>query len=158
MSQQEMIVKVSGKTKFTITLDPGSFIFDSRRINLDLDEQEPAVSRKNSSAEAWDRHRSGGMKVRNENEVRVNREELKTNSFGIPLLPFLENASPNEDARSVVFKGANGTSAEFPLGEVKEAILKFSDKGQPLKETGPVHVIMPGSESPITHVEQIQVT
>ncbi|PYZ97879.1 hypothetical protein CR205_04605 [Alteribacter lacisalsi] len=158
MSQQEMIVIISGNTGYKITLDPGSFIFDKRKVNLDAESQEAAQEPSGQiSGEAWDLHRKQGMKVRNENDVKVNRQEMQNSSFGIPLLPFLNNAAPDESARSIVFSGENGELAEYPIEEARQAILKFSEKGKPLNETGPVHVLMPGADKPVTHVVEIVV-
>ncbi|MBM7095918.1 peptidyl-prolyl cis-trans isomerase [Bacillus sp. H-16] len=163
MSQQEMIVTITGKTKHTITLDPGAFMFDKRKVNMDEYLQaEPSVYEEtkdedNRSALAWDSHRSG-MKIRNENDINVDRNALKSQSFGIPLTPFLENASPSQEAETIVFEKQDGSEVEVPYETHKTTILKFSHKGGPLKETGPVHVYDgTNNENPYTHVVKIVV-
>ncbi|WP_051314739.1 hypothetical protein [Alteribacter aurantiacus] len=164
MSQQEMIVTITGKTKHTITLDPGAFMFDKRKVNMEAYLQsEPFSITENiddedsKSALAWDSHRSG-MKIRNENSISVDRQALKSESFGIPLTPFLENASPDEDASTIVFEKQDGSELEVPFQSHKEIVLKFSHKGEPLTTTGPIHVYDGvNNDKPHTHVIKIRV-
>ncbi|WP_096435551.1 hypothetical protein [Alteribacter populi] len=162
MNQQEMIVTITGNTEHTITLDPGSFIFDSRKVNLEAFFSNEYTSEDlfedQSLAKAWDSHRSQGMKVKNENDVKVDRKAIQTESFGIPLAPFLENASPREDVQSLIFETAKGEQTKMSFDEGKDLILAFSHKGKPLKETGPVHAYeKDGSnqENPLTHIVKI---
>jgi hypothetical protein len=145
--QMENIIQIDGKVKYPITLDPGVWIFDDRRIDLltytfgnqeaadDLEEYTKAISRH------WDREISEGaihpptLKV----EKRFEKEKVLNGTFGIPFKPFLTNSVPIEGASALLIKGAT-EDTEIPLDMAYDLILAFSEKGKPLKEDGPVHI------------------
>jgi len=166
----EFIVPFKGEVKFKIALDPTVWIFDDRRIDLDtyfledriqVDEMEEY---KRGMGEHWSREIMEGATVPQtlKTEKKYNRQEkneMITGTFGIIFAPFLKNAEPTAEAKTVVFETANGEHA-FPIDAAKELIFKFSENGKPLKENGPVHVLLPdgsNQENPITHVLGIRV-
>ncbi|MDN7244308.1 peptidyl-prolyl cis-trans isomerase [Planococcus shenhongbingii] len=166
----EFIVPFKGKVKFKIVLDPTVWIFDDRRIDLDTYFSEDRIvvdeteEYKRGMGEHWSREIMEGATVPQtlKTEKRYNRKEkneMITGTFGILFAPFLKNAEPDEDAATVIFETAHGEFA-FPINEAKELIFKFSEKGKPLKENGPVHILHndgSNQENPITDVFAIRV-
>ncbi|MCF6136962.1 peptidyl-prolyl cis-trans isomerase [Pseudalkalibacillus berkeleyi] len=141
----ESIVFIKGNVNYTITLDPGVWIFDDRKVDLDtyFDEQPLKVEDHYAKrvAEHWERERKEGAKGpvnTNQNKIQYDKEELFSKSYGIPFLPFLENASPNESASKVEFQTSTDESLIMSLDEAKAGILGFSKNGKPLSD-GPVH-------------------
>ncbi|MBZ5200345.1 peptidyl-prolyl cis-trans isomerase [Planomicrobium chinense] len=166
----EFIVPFKGEVKFKIALDPTVWIFDDRRIDLDtyFDEERVEIDEmeeyKRGMGEHWSREIMEGATVPQtlKTEKRYSRQEkneMITGTYGIKFAPFLKNAEPSAEAKTVVFESANGEYA-FPLDAANELIFKFSDNGKPLKENGPVHVLLPdgsNQEDPITHILAIRV-
>lgn len=159
------IILIKGNVKYTITLDPGVWIFDDRRIDLhtffdqggkEEDQEEEYIK---ATAKHFEREiREGAVFPPTlKTERKYEKEKVLTGTFGMPLNPFLNNASPNEDAKEVVFK-TETAEVIMPLEEAKEVILGFSENGKPLKEDGPVYVYYgDGSnrENPIKKVREI---
>lgn len=159
----EQILVIKGKTKFTITLDSGSWIFDDRKIDLDTyfsngeTNQEEGISYEDKASEYWHRGvREGAYNPPTLiSEKQYQKMKMLTGTFGIPLEPFVNNAEPLPEATKIIFEVRDGENVELPLEKLEEVILKFSNKGKPLKEDGPVHVLFKdGSnlDNPITDV------
>jgi len=143
----ENIILITGKVKYTITLDPGVWIFDDRRIDLttyfstdkgkidELEEYKKAVSKH------WDREIMEGATVPPtlKSEKKFEKEKVMTGTFGIQLKPFLANSEPLNDSKVLVISSTDG-EFEVPLAEANELILGFSNQGKPLSLDGPVHV------------------
>ncbi|RNF40715.1 peptidyl-prolyl cis-trans isomerase [Planococcus salinus] len=166
----EFIIPFKGEVKFKLTLDPTVWIFDDRKIDLDTFFIEGAVKRdeleeyKRGMGEHWSREIMEGATVpptlNSEKKFkRQEKQDMLTKTFGMEFKPFLENAEPSEQATTVVFETAHGEQA-FPIEKSKELIFKFSENGKPLREDGPVHILLPdGSnrDNPITDVTAIRV-
>ena len=143
----EDIILLTGKVNFTITLDPGVWIFDDRRVDLvtyfttnnsvtdELEEYKKSVSKH------WDREIMEGaiFPPTLKTEKKFEKVKVLTGTFGIPFKPFLKNAEPKSDATSLVITYTNG-EYELPLEDAANLILGFSKNGKPLSEDGPVHV------------------
>ncbi|WHZ04712.1 peptidyl-prolyl cis-trans isomerase [Neobacillus sp. YX16] len=143
----ENIIVLSGKVKYTITLDPTVWIFDDRKVDLttyfstsfenknELEEYTKSVSKH------WDREIMEGAVYPPtlKTEKKYEKEKVLTGSFGIPILPFLKNAELVEDAFALTIK-TTASEHEISLDKAKDLILGFSDGGKPLSEDGPVHV------------------
>lgn len=143
----ENIIILSGKVKYTITLDPTVWIFDDRKVDLttyfstsfenknELEEYTKSVSKH------WDREIMEGAVYPPtlKTEKKYEKEKVLTGSFGIPILPFLKNAELVEDAIALTIK-TTASEYEITLDKAKDLILGFSDGGKPLSEDGPVHV------------------
>ncbi|WP_042356380.1 hypothetical protein [Bacillus rubiinfantis] len=141
------IITITGKVNYPITLDPGTWIFDDRRIDLttfftdglvehdDLEEYTKAVSKH------WDREIMEGavFPPTLKTEKKFEKEKVLTGTFGILFKPFLTNAEPLNDASVLAIRTADG-EVELPLNIAYELILKFSDSGKPLQSDGPVHI------------------
>jgi hypothetical protein len=160
----ENIIVLSGKVKFSITLDPTVWIFDDRKVDLttyfstsfeqtnELEEYTKSVSKH------WDREIMEGAVYPPtlKTEKRYEKEKVLTGSFGIPILPFLKNAELDEDAVALIIKTTT-SEHEISLDKAKNLLLGFSNSGKPLSEDGPVHVYFgDGSnlEHPIKNVRE----
>ncbi|GLB60346.1 peptidyl-prolyl cis-trans isomerase [Cytobacillus sp. NCCP-133] len=145
----ENIISFKGKVKYAITLDPGVWIFDDRRVDLttyfnqetknrnELEEYTKAVSKH------WDREIMEGavFPPTLKTEKKFKKEKVLTGTFGMPFKPFLLNAEPDENAEFLIIESVDG-EFQLPLSQAEDLILGFSKEGKPLKEDGPVHVYM----------------
>ncbi|MFF2445987.1 peptidyl-prolyl cis-trans isomerase [Neobacillus sp. NPDC058068] len=143
----ENIIIISGKVKYTITLEPSVWIFDDRRIDLttyfsinkvisnSLEDYTKAVSKH------WDREIMEGAiyPPTLKTEKKFEKEKVLTGTFGIPFKPFLVNSEPADDAHTLVIHSTDG-DYEVLLERAFDLILAFSDTGKPLNADGPVHV------------------
>jgi Oxidoreductase molybdopterin binding domain len=162
------IIIIKGKVNYQITLDPGVWIFDDRKVDLttyfhteqetkdELEEYTKAVSKH------WEREiREGAIYPPTlKTERTYEREKVLNGTFGIPLKPFLLNAEVQDDAKEVQFM-TKDQKYIVPLEDALEMILGFSMKGKPLKEDGPIHVYYGNGsniDSPIKHVKEIIVS
>jgi hypothetical protein len=157
------IVMIEGNVKFKITLDPGVWIFDDRKVDLTTYfEGNNKVEKETEEDDAikiprhWEREIQEGavFPPTLKSEKTYEKEKVISGTFGIPFRPFLTNAEPLEDASTVIIKTEN---EEFPISIEKayDLILGFSKDGKPLKDDGPVHVYYgdgSNKNSPITHV------
>lgn len=160
----ENIIVLSGKVKFTITLEPTVWIFDDRKVDLttyfstttipsnDLEEYTKSVSKH------WDREITEGAiyPPTLKTEKKYEKEKVLTGSFGVPFHPFLKNAEPDETASSLIIKTAT-SEHEIPLEKAMNLVLGFSNAGKPLTEDGPVHVYFgdgSNQQNPIKHVRE----
>ncbi|MEH7436053.1 peptidyl-prolyl cis-trans isomerase [Neobacillus drentensis] len=158
----ENIIMITGNVKYTITLDPGVWIFDDRRIDLttyfltstknsdSLEEYTKAVSKH------WDREIMEGAiyPPTLKSEKKFEKEKVLTGTFGIPLKPFLLNAEPNSDAKILVIH-SNDKKYEFSLEDAYDLIVGFSNEGKPLSSDGPIHIYFndgSNQDNPIKHV------
>ena len=142
----EKIITITGQVKFPITLDPGVWIFDDRKIDLttyfstpnekvdDLLEYTKSVSRH------WDREIMEGAiyPPTLKTEKKFIKEKVLTGTFAIPFKPFLENAEPKPVSSSVIIKCLQ-EDVEIPIEIAKDLVLGFSTNGKPV-DNGPVHV------------------
>lgn len=143
------VIHISGNVQHSITLDPGIWIFDDRRIDLDLFFTEGYVERdeieeyKRSMGKHWSREIMEGATFPPTLETEKKFEETKdlTGTFGMYLNHFLKNAAPNEDAKTISFETINGESHNFSLDVLDTIILKYSIDGKPIRENGPVHIL-----------------
>jgi hypothetical protein len=160
----ENILSIEGNVKYKITLDPGVWIFDDRKVDLNTffsstaeHEDELSAYTKNISAH-WDREiREGAVFPPTlKTEKRFEKEKIINGSFGIPFKYFLKNSEPNEQASSCLIKTEHET-IEVSLEKADTIILAFSHNGKPLNTDGPVHVYFnDGSNQlePIKHVQK----
>ncbi|WP_202081037.1 peptidyl-prolyl cis-trans isomerase [Caldalkalibacillus salinus] len=129
------VIQIKGATKFTIHLDPSVWIFDRRKIDLDVYTQQ--------------------------GERQEVDERTITGSYGIPFEPFLKNAEPMPEAKYVKCHVNDSEVITLTMDEALQAVLGFSQGGSPLKEDGPVHLYYGDqryNEAPITHITGFEVT
>lgn len=159
------IIMLKGKVNFQITLDPGVWIFDDRKVDLTtyfVQEQETRDELEEytkSVSKHWEREiREGAIYPPTlKTERTYEKQKVLNGTFGIPLKPFLENAVIQNDATAVQFV-TDAETITVPIEEANEVILGFSKKGKPLKEDGPVHVYYgngSNASDPIKNVKEI---
>lgn len=163
----ENILLITGKVKFPITLDPGTWIFDDRRIDLTtyFSERKDPVNEleeyKKNVSKHWDREIMEGAiyPPTLKTEKKFEKEKVLTGTFGIPIKPFLDNSQPLSDAEILVITSSDG-NFELPLQGAYELILGFSNQGKPLSSDGPVYVYFgdgKNQENPIKNVTGFQI-
>ncbi|MGM0844454.1 MAG: peptidyl-prolyl cis-trans isomerase [Bacillota bacterium] len=163
------IVPLTGKVKYQITLDPGVWIFDDRKVDLNtyFQDEEKAKNEldeytKNMSKN-WTREIQEGATSPPtlKTEKKYQKEKLLTGTFGIPLDPFLKNAQPQDDADNLVFMTEDTSEViSLPLSRSNEILLGFSKDGKPHKEDGPVHIYYKdgsNADNPIKNIRGIRV-
>ncbi len=144
----ENIILLTGKVRFKLTLDPGVWIFDDRRIDLNTysfikpKETEKLEEYTKAAAAHWDREIAEGaiFPPTLKTEKKYEKEKVLTGTFAVPFEPFLKNAEPEQDAETLIIETSSG-DIELPLEAAYDLIFKFSDNGNPLREDGPIHII-----------------
>ncbi|WP_102262065.1 hypothetical protein [Mesobacillus jeotgali] len=144
----ETIIPIKGKVKYKITLDPGVWIFDDRKVDLntyfseDKERGDALEEYTKSISKHWDREIMEGAvhPPTLKTEVKFEKEKVLTGTFGIPFKPFLVNAEPEQTAENVVIEYGENDQVSLSLEEASRLILGFSKNGKPLKEDGPLHV------------------
>lgn len=144
----ENIISLSGNVKYSITLDPGVWIFDDRRVDLlsffdkEKEEDKGLEEYTKSISKHWDREIMEGavFPPTLKTEKRFEKEKVMTGTFGIPIKPFIQNAEPDKNASTFIIVSENEGEIQLPLQQAEELILGFSNNGKPLREDGPVHV------------------
>lgn len=166
----EFIIPFKGEVTYKLTLDPTVWIFDDRKLDLKTFFTEEHVDKddleeyKRGMGEHWSREIMEGATVpptlnSEKKYKRQEKQDMLTGTFGMRFQPFLENAEPASGASKVVFETASGEH-DFPIEDAKQLIFKFSQDGKPLREDGPVHILLPdgsNADQPITHVSAIRV-
>jgi len=161
-------IPVKGLVKFEITLDPGVWIFDDRKIDLTtyFEEERIEVDELEEYTKAVATHFSREIQEGAiypptiKTEKKFEKQKILNGTFGIALKPFIENAEPLNEASSVTIetKDQNHT---FTMTEAKTLIFAFSKEGKPLNVDGPVHVLYSDGSNrsnPITNVEKIVIS
>ena len=163
----ENIISVQGKVKFSITLDPSVWIFDDRKLDLTtyFDEKKEQINEleeyTKSISKHWDREIIEGASVPPivKSEKSFMKETLSTGTFGIRFDPFLQNAEPFKEAKSVIIESIDNEYS-LPIEDAHELILGFSNMGKPLKEDGPIHVYFgdgSNKQQPIKNVRKFRI-
>lgn len=146
----ENIIPFKGKVKFPITLDPGVWIFDDRRIDLDtyftspaedfLSEEEAYTK---TASQFWDKEiREGAVLPPTiKSEKRYEKEKALNGTFAVPFEPFLKNAEPETDASRIVIE-TDDEEVIVSISNAASLLLAFSNKGKPFLEDGPIHVLI----------------
>ncbi len=158
-----MIIRFTGKVDYPITLDPTVWIFDDRKKELEdffeksLEEKDELEEYTKAISKHWSREIQEGATYPPtlKSEKKYEKQRLLSSTFGIPLKPFIQNASPQEGAQTFIIETDND-SVSFPLQTAMDFILCFSNKGKPLTEDGPVHVYFKdgtNQEKPIKNVK-----
>ncbi|TLS37673.1 peptidyl-prolyl cis-trans isomerase [Pseudalkalibacillus caeni] len=141
------IIPITGNVKFQLTLDPGVWIFDDRKVEIkeffskETEKKDELEDYVKSASENWDRTRKQGaiLPPVNKSINRFEKEKALTGTFGILLEPFLKNAEPGEDAALLLIERSQEETISIPLEQAYGSLLGFSVNGKPLKEDGPIH-------------------
>ncbi|WP_153731928.1 peptidyl-prolyl cis-trans isomerase [Sporosarcina obsidiansis] len=164
----ESIIPITGNVKHAITLDPTVWIFDDRRIDLEVFFTEEFVERdemeeyKEKMGKHWSREIMEGATYPPtlKSEKRYEKDKMLTGTFGIILQPFIKNATPKADATTFSLITKDEEKYTYPLADAENILFKFSENGKPLKVDGPVHALFKdgsNQDSPIRHVRAIEV-
>jgi hypothetical protein len=161
----ENIIQITGKVKYSITLDPGVWIFDDRKVDLltyfsgtEKNKEQTQEDEIKKISAYWDREIQEGafFPPTLKTEKIYEKEKVINGTFGMRLEPFLRNAEPLADASIFTIITAHD-EVRIPLEQAYKAVLGFSKNGKPLKEDGPVHFYFgdgSNKNEPITHVRQ----
>src|SRR5690625_260783 len=141
-----MIVQIKGKIKFPITLDPSVWIFDDRKIVLEeaFTEQKEPIKKEDAqkTAEMLDQEFNIQTKIKppvNKSIKRFDKEKALTESFVMPLKPFIENVEINADAAKARLI-TDGDDIVITIDQLMNTYALFSNKGKPLIDDGPIHL------------------
>ncbi|MBA9025004.1 MULTISPECIES: hypothetical protein [Bacillaceae] len=143
----ESIVFIQGNVKFPITLDPGVWIFDDRKVeietyfNSDTKVENELEEYTIAASKHWEKEiREGAtMPPTLKTERKFEKQRLLEGTFVIPFKPFLDNAEPNSNATEVVVKTANSEQT-FTKEDAETFVIGFSINGKPIKEHGPMYI------------------
>lgn len=162
----EIIMPIKGKVKFPITLDASVWIFDDRRIDLNTyftDKKEiiPPEEEFTVISKHWERTIKEGsiLPPTLKSERQFEKVKILTGTFGILFEPFIKNAEPAADAKTLVIETTTG-DISVPLEDGYKLILAFSNKGKPLQDGGPVHILYPDGSNkdfPIKNVRAFRI-
>ncbi|WEG11711.1 peptidyl-prolyl cis-trans isomerase [Pullulanibacillus sp. KACC 23026] len=132
------IVPITGRVQFQIVLDPSSWIFDHRKIELN-DYLTETITIQDVLGHNRDERAGAAMPRMIETGVKYEKDKWLTDSFVIPIAPFLSNAEPLEDASLVHLLSEDGEEiTTLPITVFKEGVFCFSKNGKILKEEGPL--------------------
>lgn len=157
----ENIVPIKGNVKYSITLDPGVWILDDRKIKLEdhftnnTNDDQLLADYTKAISKHWDKEIIEGNEPPSKKQPKKKfiKEELTTETYAIHFHYFLQNSEPFESASEVILQTSNN-DVSFPIEEAKKFVLCFSDKGKALKDDGPIHVYYGKDENKkITHVK-----
>lgn len=165
----ENIVQIKGNVKYSITLDPGFWIFDDRKFDLttyfDLENSEKTdelTDYMKSITSQWGRDITEGASVQPpiSTNKQTEKEKLSTGTFGIALKPFLKNSEPLKTAKLFIIEMDNQEEVEIPLDDAYDLILGFYKDGKSLREDGPVHIYYgdgSNQQSPLKNVRGFRI-
>lgn len=164
----EGIIPIRGKVKYKITLDPSVWIFDDRRLDLKTyftnkeEKEDEDLKYLFNMGKHWSREIMEGATFPPtlKTERKLDRQGMKTGTFGMEIKYFLNNAEIEEDATKIIFECKDGEEHAFSIEEAYTLIFKYSQDGKPLLEDGPVHILFAdGSnvDNPIKNVTGIRV-
>lgn len=162
-----MIVTIVGKVKYSITLDPTVWIFDSRKVPLDEAFKEKKAEKQQEKSEAekamerWNRevYQQKYPNINDNVEKNLSKEVLK-NSYVMPLKDFIQNAEITEDAAAAYLLTKDEHKTKITLKALKEGYLLFAKDGKPLREDGPVHFYYgdgSNKDEPIKNINKIMI-
>lgn len=162
-----MIIQVKGKVKFPITIDPSVWIFDDRKLKFSeafsgvkVEEDDDDDAKK--TAELFNQEVYAQKKIKppvNKSLRRYDRNELLSESYVMPIEPFIEHTEVEIDAKEALLHTNNG-EVILSLEQLTDSFLLFSKDGKPLKEDGPVHLYFAdgsNKDEPIKGITTIEI-
>ncbi|MCE4956902.1 hypothetical protein [Macrococcoides caseolyticum] len=136
------MIQIKGKVKFNITLDPSTFIFDDRKV-----EMEQLLKGKTSGEEEitfqdnyeWNREILEGASKPPTliSEKKFKKQALLEGTFLMNMHSFIINAEPFSDATHVELSNEHH-KVRITLEELKGLYFQFSKDGKRLYEDGMV--------------------
>ncbi|QXE02975.1 hypothetical protein [Terribacillus sp. DMT04] len=154
-----MIITLTGKVEFPLTLDPSVWIFDDRKVLFEnaFKEAEPDPD---TEEKHWDRsiYQQKMKPPINKSLTREERKKALENSYVMPIADFIATANVHDDATHAVFVTETGEES-VGLDDFKESMFLFAVDGRSIKETGPAHCYLPSKkEQPIKAIRQIRIS
>jgi hypothetical protein len=141
-----MIIQLSGKVTYPITLDPTVWIFDDRKIMLEeafIDRvQEPEEDPLKKSAELFNQEIYSQKQIKppvNKSLNRYEKEQALIHSFVMPIRDFIETAEMRQDAKHARLK-TDDEDIIITTSQLLSAYFLFAINGKVIKDDGPVHV------------------
>lgn len=136
------LIQIKGNTKFNITLDATTWIFDDRKVKIEDLEQgifngEKPIEFENNVA--WNRAILEGATnpPTLNSETTYKRRSFLKDTYVINAMPFIKNAEPNESATKVVLKN-NQDSIEIPIEQWPYLFFQFSKEGKMIYKDGKI--------------------
>ncbi|MFA1818699.1 hypothetical protein ACDX78_00630 [Virgibacillus oceani] len=140
-----MIVPITGKVTYPITLDPTVWIFDDRKIEFDKafentsgkveeDELKKAAERFNREV-----YQHAAKPPVNRSIKKFEREKILQSTYVMPLEDFIANAEVSPEAENVTLV-TKEDEIIISLPELQQSYFLFARDGKPLKDDGPVHL------------------
>ncbi|MCA1023411.1 hypothetical protein GLW04_04065 [Halobacillus litoralis] len=161
-----MIVQLTGKVKFPITLDPTVWIFDDRKVTFSeafeggpsetTPEEEDELKRKSLRFDREVYQQKLNPPV-NKSINRYEKQRIINGTFLMPLLPFLQTSEPSVQAEKAALVSDEGEEI-VQADDLKDALLLFAENGKPLKTDGPVHLYFgdgSNKETPVKGIKKI---
>ncbi len=157
------VIVIKGAVTYPITLDPGVWIFDERKINI-ANYRETAEDEQLAEEQAylkgtgahWDRELHEGVTPLTQRTSLTELRQTLDADYGMKLSIFLNNAQVSPEATTLRVHRENGDFIDIPLTEAKKAILQFAKAGKPIRKNGPVYFYLPSQiiskEKPIDSV------
>lgn len=158
------ILQVKGNVKFPIYIDPGTWIFDDRKFDLDgwhpelnQDDQNEQETYLKQVSSQWDKEIiEGASPPPREPVKKIKKQELMESSFGIVLKPFFLNAEPESNSTTIIIH-TEESDFDFPFEEAFQLVAGFSIKGRPIKadEGGPIHIYLGDGSNRQTPIKNV---
>lgn len=154
-----LIVPIKGNVKFPITLDPGIWIFDDRKMSVD-DAFNKQVNENETDDDT--KYLYDGPLNRppiRKSSKKIDKEVLFSTSYCIPIKDFLKNAECHENATSALLSTSAG-DVTISLEQLENSLFQFSLNGKQLKEDGPVYLLFgdgSNKDNPIKGVQLITI-
>ncbi|PBB05280.1 MULTISPECIES: hypothetical protein [Salimicrobium] len=162
-----MIVQITGKVTYPITLDPTVWIFDDRKLTFSeifedgiTSEEEREIDELREQAERFNRamYQQKVTPPVNKSVNRYEKERAVKGTFLMPLLPFLHTSDIHDEAKTAVLETSEGEKS-VTAEEIRDAYALFAEKGKPLKDDGPIHLYMgdgSNKDEPIKGIKKIR--
>ncbi|MDY0396258.1 hypothetical protein ACFSMW_03160 [Virgibacillus halophilus] len=162
-----MIIPITGKVAYQITLDPTVWIFDNRKIKLEeaftqsLPVEKEADDYSQKAAQRFNRE-FAQLEEPNffpDHVAKVRGKDVLNNSYVMPVDAFLKNAGIANDATGAHL-GTGADITTLSLDELRNSYFLFALDGKPLTVDGPVHVLFKDGSNqgnPIKYVKKIEI-
>lgn len=159
------MIQIKGNSKFTITLDATTWIFDDRKVKIEDLEQgifngERPIEFENNVA--WNRAILEGatMPPTLNSETTYKKRSFLQESFVINAMPFIKNSEPNDNATKVVLKN-DTDSIEIPIENWPYLFFHFSKEGKMIYKDGKIDAFTyaqeNGYQNKFSYVAEIEV-
>ncbi|SDJ04228.1 hypothetical protein [Salimicrobium halophilum] len=162
-----MIVQITGKVSYPITLDPTVWIFDDRKQTFSevfgdgiSTEEEQEVDELREQAERFNRamYQQKVSPPINKSVNRYEKERAIKGTFLMPLLPFLHTSEIDKNANTAVLETTDG-EVSITTEQIRDSYALFAETGKPLKEDGPIHLYFgdgSNKEAPVKGIKKIR--